>query len=91
MADARPPIQEDERFLLGKIASIVEALPTRMDRFEVQVTASLAEIGRRMSVVETTQAADGATRKTAQTVRTSAFTLLGSLASGMLVWFLGKH
>jgi hypothetical protein len=91
MPDPRPPIVDDERYLLGKIAAVVEALPARMDKFEHEMNANMHGFHSRLASIEQTQAGITAARAAHQRFTTVVAAFIGSVCSGAGVWFLGRH
>jgi hypothetical protein len=58
------PFTEDMNYILGSIHATVKTLPDRMDKFEMEMKATIAGLHTRLTEVEKTQAHIAGARNT---------------------------
>jgi len=84
-------LTDDTKFILGEIYGVVKAMPSRMDRFETQVTSSLAALNSRVSDLEQSQAHTSGVKGTLAWFAGGVGGIVGSMLSGLLTYFAVKH
>lgn len=84
-------LTDDAKFILGEIYGVVKAMPSRMDRFEAQVTSSLTVLNNRLAAVETVQAHQTGIKQTLVWFIGGVSGVIGSMLSGLLTYFAVKH